>query len=374
MENRNLLKTRINAYWIGIIAILLLSGVLVSATWQPVLSAPLTQSDVSAAVAPDTLYKTLQASVVRLEITGQVHELDELPIPDGSLPDMGKVPSYGTGFVFDESGHIVTNHHVIDGADSIHVIFSDGSWYPAETVGMDVFSDLAILRVPGLDRDVTPLPLADGQELQPGHTVYAFGYPDNLEGSISRGVVSNIALGGQGLVGNYSIPDLIHTDVLIVPGHSGGPLLNDRGEVVGVNMGISRTAIGTRSWSSSIPVQLLKKVAPTLLEGQDYRYPLLGVRGGDLTIAQAQEMSQPQLNIGAYISGVIDDGAADQGGIQAGDILTALNETPIRNFADLATYLVLNHSPGEEIEIAALRDGKEITLQITLGERSIPVS
>ncbi len=286
------------------------------------------------------------------------------------LPDDIRPAGRGSGFFFDRQGHIVTNQHVIDGATSIQITLSDGSWHPAVVMGQDVYSDLAVLLIPDLDRDISPLPLDLESILVPGSRVYAFGFPSGLNGTLTQGIVSSIGAGlGGEQAGRYLIPNLVQSDSLLVPGHSGGPLLNTRGEVVGVTMGIVYTGFGTRGLSQSIPIPLLLQVVPALIAEHKYTYPFLGVAGHDLTVQDAINMNLGSLRVGAYISDVPPDSAAAQGGIQPGDILQAINGVPIPNFSELSALLVLHHKPGDTVEFSLLRNATEIKVQVILEER-----
>ena len=370
-------------YLLGAFVILLISLALVIANGRPAAgateAAPAVQSARGAALNAQTLYGRLLDSVVRIETERNMPEgrpnvpgwpdLEDM-LPDFEIPDPAPVAGRGTGFVFNDQGHIITNHHVIAGAEDIHVVFADGAWHAAEVVGQDAFSDLAVLRIPDLERAVAPLTLAAGDALAIGETVFAFGYPDSLQGTLTQGIVSSLEpMSGGFRRQGYMIPNLIQSDILVIPGLSGGPLLNAQGEVVGINMGINLTRAGTRGLTNSIPVELVRRIAPTLVQGQEYVYPFLGVGGGSLTVEQASDLELDNLKGGAYISSVQPESAAANGELQAGDIVTAIDGFAIRDFQELAARLILRHAPGDAISVSVLREGQTLDLNVVLDER-----
>ncbi|HRO89518.1 MAG TPA: trypsin-like peptidase domain-containing protein, partial [Promineifilum sp.] len=251
----------------------------------------------------------------------------------------------GSGFVYDELGHIVTNNHVVTGASGLEVVFPDGTRRSAEVVGTDVDSDLAVIRVDDLPAGVLPIPLGDSDNAQVGQFVVAIGNPFDEAGSLSLGIISGlgrslssdrIAEGG----GRYSLPQVIQTDAAINPGNSGGPLLNLAGEVVGVNSAI-RTSTGTNSGVGfSIPVNAVRRVAPALIAEGVYHYPYIGIRMTSLDLASQQAMGLPQA-AGAYVidmtpnspaqrAGLIASGFNDTvGTLPGGDLIIAVDGRPI---------------------------------------------
>ncbi len=381
MNSRTLSGSKPRVLWIGLLVTLMLGAVLAASLWQPVFGAAPVQQAQGGAISSNELYSELLQGVVSIEVVrdtpfGPMEMPEDMPDPKSLFPgrEFPTPQNRGTGFVFDAQGHIVTNQHVVDSATAVHVVFSDGSWYPATVLGEDPFSDLAVLEIEDLDREVAPLPLAEAGTLQVGHTVYAFGYPSGLTGALTRGMISSIEPGGMGFgASGYPIPNLIYSDTLVVPGYSGGPLLNEAGEVTGVNTGIAYTGIGTQGLTLSIPLDVVRKIVPSLIADQTYTYPHLGIRGGSITAVQAAELALPRVNIGALVHAVQEGSAAATGGIQAGDILIAIGENPITNFGSLASQLVLNYQAGDRVEFSALRDGEEINFQVELGTRTSPL-
>jgi 2-alkenal reductase len=285
----------------------------------------------------------------------------------------------GSGFVYDDEGHIVTNHHVINNERSFEVVFANGQRERAVFVGSDVDSDLAVIKVENLPQDAPPLPLA-GDELVVGQFVAAIGNPFGRQGSMSMGIVSGLerSLPSQRstISGGYFLPQVIQTDAPINPGNSGGPLLNLDGEVVGVNSAIS-TETGTNTGVGyAIPVRAVERMVPSLIREGNYTYPYMGlVFLGEINLDTIEQLGLPRL--GAYVLSVGEGSPAEVAGIHAadpasglgGDLIIALNGQPIRNFGDLNSFLVLQASVGQTVEVTLLRNGQELTVEITLGAR-----
>ena len=288
----------------------------------------------------------------------------------------------GSGFVFSSDGHIVTNNHVIDNGRSYEVVFANGERRRAELIGQDVDSDLAVIKVEQLPNGVQPLPLGSSDELAVGQFVIAIGNPFGEQGSMSLGIVSGL---GRSLRSDresasgssYSLPQVVQTDAPINPGNSGGPLINLDGEVVGINSAI-RTTTGTNSGVGfSIPVDAVSRIVPRLISDGSYDYPFLGVAFDSEISLDEQEIYGLSQTAGAYVLSVTDDGPADNAGLIAansntgrdGDLIVAIDEEPINNFADLNSYLVFHTAVGDTIEVSVLRDGQIIDLPLTLESR-----
>lgn len=288
----------------------------------------------------------------------------------------------GTGFVIDSEGHAVTNNHVVADGDRFEVSFPGGQRREAELVGTDIDSDLAVIRITNLPDNVTPLILGDSSQLHVGQFVVAIGNPFGQESSMSLGIVSGLgrSLRSQRILeggGQYSLPQVIQTDAPINPGNSGGPLLNLKGEVVGVNAAI-RTETGTNSGVGfSIPVNAVKRVAPALIADGAYIYPYLGVSifdGIDLNIQE--QLNLPQTN-GAYVTTVLPGGPADEAGIigsggnnlTGGDFIISVDGQQVNEFGDLISYLVFETEVGQTILLTVIRDGETIEVPVVLGAR-----
>ncbi len=310
-----------------------------------------------------------------------------LPGQQGELPP---VRGEGSGWVYDAEGHIVTNNHVVEDATDIIVTFHDGRWAKAELVAADPQADLAVIKVTPPDGvELKPLPLAEPDSLRVGYSVIAIGAPFGLEETLTTGVVSAIGRSlpvGLDQVGgpHYSLPDVIQTDAAINPGNSGGPLLDLTGRVVGVNFAIESPVRGSSGIGFAIPVSIVQRVAPALIENGEYHYAYLGIRGQSITPELAEALDLPDNVLGAYVDEVMPGGPADKGGVKGGsqvvdenglklhkggDIIIAIDGQPVRQFNDLVSYLVTKAAPGQEVTLTVLRDGKKKDLKVTLGER-----
>ena len=300
----------------------------------------------------------------------------------------------GSGFVVDKDGHIVTNYHVVDGAETIEVHFQSGIKVYGEVVGVDLDSDIAVIKVE-VDPDVlTPLTIGDSDQVYVGQTVVAIGNPYGLSGTMTVGIISargrTLDSIRQTTDGTYfSAGDLIQTDATINPGNSGGPLLNLDGEVIGINRAI-QTSSGIISGTTSntgigfaVSSNIVSLVLPSLVNGETYNYPYLGLSGmSSMSLTQAEYLELPQAT-GAYVLEVVAGGPADQAGLQAGDqptqvqglysggdLIIAADGQEVLQFSDMLNYMMLHKQPGDTMEITVLRDGQEVTLTVVLGERS----
>ncbi|MBK6327567.1 MAG: trypsin-like peptidase domain-containing protein [Chloroflexi bacterium] len=334
------------------------------------------------AVDPDTLNFDLQNQLVAVyeKVNPAVVHIFVFNTFDDQEFPLGT----GSGFVYDENGYIITNNHVVTDGDTFEVIFADGFRSRAEVVGTDVDSDLAVIKVEKLSPAAQPIPLGDTNQVHVGQFVIAIGNPFGEAGSMSIGIVSGLerTLDSQRTVeggGHYSLPQVIQTDAAINPGNSGGPLLNLQGEVIGVNSAI-RTDTGTNSGVGfSIPVNAVRRIVPSLIANGAYVYPYLGIRMQSLDIDTAEELNIPYTS-GAYIlaisqdapaanAGLIASGVNNFGALPGGDLIIAINGTEITSSDDLISYLVFETEAGQTVDLTIVRDGKEMTVPLTLGER-----
>jgi S1-C subfamily serine protease len=289
----------------------------------------------------------------------------------------------GTGFVYDAQGHILTNAHVVHGVDAIDVTFSDGLIHEASAVGEDLFSDLAVVKV-DLPQGVKPIPLGSMDGLAVGQTAITIGNPFGFEGTLTRGVISAL---GRTIPSQtqYDIPQAIQTDAAINPGNSGGPLLNLAGEVIGVNDLIETSGTNTSNVGVgfAIPISIVQRVAPALIGTGHYDWPWLGISGTAVYPALVKAMSLP-VEQGAYVVTVTDGGPALAAGVHGttgqvtqdgrsvatgGDVITGIDGQPIKTFDDLLVYLSLQTSPGQQVTLTILRDGKYQDVSVQLGTR-----
>lgn len=302
--------------------------------------------------------------------------------------------SLGSGFVIDKAGHIVTNYHVVQAASELEVDFPSGYKTRAEIVGTDSDSDIAVLKVDVPAEELVPLTLGDSDQLRVGQTVVAIGNPHGLYGTMTVGIISSLGRTMQSLHeapggAYFTAGGIIQTDAAINPGNSGGPLLNLDGEIIGVNVAIqSSTFDGSGQPVNSgigftIPINMVKRVVPYLIADGYYNYPYIGIGslpGGELTLLQQEDLGLPQ-STGVYILDVSSDSPAEAAGLRGatrdnnnglplgGDLIIAIDDTQVRNFNDLITYLSMHKSPGDAIMLTILRAGEETQIELTLGER-----
>src|ERR671914_1676698 len=319
------------------------------------------------------IFNKVENSVV--QITTSVPPITA-PNPDREQENQ---TALGSGFVYDENGHIVTNNHVVANARIVDITFIDGNRYTANVTGRDVYSDLAVLKiVENFTRAelAPPLPLGNSSELKVGDQVVAIGNPFGLEGSITTGIVSQtgrlLPLEETG----FSVPDAIQTDALINPGNSGGPLLNMKAEVIGVNTaGIFPGNIGF-----AVPSNAVKRIVPTLIEAGNYTHPWLGMTGGPLTSDMAQREGLERNFKGVIVDTIVKDSPADKAGVNGsitnqygerlgGDIITAVDGNPVIRMEDLISHLETEKSIGQNMTLTIYRDGNILDKQITVGER-----
>jgi len=293
----------------------------------------------------------------------------------------------GSGFVIDDEGNIVTNDHVVAGAQAVTVIFFNGLEVRAEVVGTDADSDLAVVSVDEVPEGVVPLSLAEIETVAPGDRVIAIGNPFSLGGSMTLGIVSAVGRMIPTAETPFSIPQAIQTDAAINPGNSGGPLLKLDGRVVGVNAQIA-TQSGTNSGVGfAIPSNVVRRVVPALIERGSYAWPWLGVQGGavNLLLQEANELDTQQ---GAYIAVVVENGPAEEAGLQGatgedqilgqrvpvgGDVVVEADGETIEDFADLLN-LVAFKRPGDTISLTVLRDGSRQEVDVELAARPAELS
>jgi putative serine protease PepD len=268
----------------------------------------------------------------------------------------------GTGFVVNRDGTLITNAHVVSGADTAQVSFGDsGRTVDAEVLGTDVSSDLAVLRVdPASVDSLRPLPLANSDRVRVGDAVVAVGNPFGLDRTATAGIVSAVGREIRAPDG-FQIDHVIQTDAPINPGNSGGPLLDARGRVIGVNTQIATggTSSGNVGIGFAVPANTVRQVLPALVRGERIERPFLGVT------------SSPSPLGGAEIQGVTPGGPAAGSGLRAGDVITRVNGAPISDPDDLS-QIVSGLEPGDEVEVEVRRDGEEQTFEVELGTRPGP--
>ncbi len=298
----------------------------------------------------------------------------------------------GSGFVFDDRGHVITNYHVVRSATDLEVDFPSGFKTRGEVIGTDADSDIAVIKVDAPAEELQPIPLGDSDSLQVGQAVVAIGNPHGLDGTMTTGIVSSLGRTMESLHeapggAYFTAGDIIQTDAAINPGNSGGPLLNLNGEVIGINVAIQAGSFDVTGQPAnsgigfSIPINIVKQVVPSLIAEGKYDYPYIGISSiGELNLFQQEVLELPQ-STGVYVIEVVPGSPADEAGLQGGtydddnayptggDLITAIDNQEVRNFNDLITYLVSHKNPGDSVVLTILRDGEESQVELTLSER-----
>ncbi|MFZ8907759.1 MAG: S1C family serine protease [Nitrosopumilaceae archaeon] len=314
------------------------------------------------------IFEKSESGVVRVN----VQKSPEAQIPAG----------VGSGFVFDKQGHVITNAHVVEGATKVVITFLDGREYNAEIVGVDTFTDIAVLKVNADLSLLHPLTLGDSSGLKVGEPIAAIGNPFGLSGSMTSGIVSQLGRllpSGSG----YSIPDVIQTDAAINPGNSGGPLLNMRGSVVGINTAIQSATGEFTGVGFAVPSQTVAKIVPSLIKEGEYKHPWIGISGRDIDPDLAKVLNLKDA-VGFLIVTVIPDSPADRAGLHGsekvvevdgveytigGDIILSVDGNEVRKISDILIHLQRAKAVGDDLVLEILRDGRTSNFTLTLGER-----
>ncbi len=328
------------------------------------------------------LYRRVNPAVVSIDTAGRHPPAEGAPAPEQEIPF-----AQGSGFLFDDQGHIITNNHVIEGGTAFQVRFADGSIVTARLVGADPGADLAVLKVDTLPEGVAPLVLADSGGVVVGQTAIAIGNPFGERNTLTVGVISGLGRSLRGPAssqgGRFAITNIIQTDAAINPGNSGGPLMNIRGEVIGVNTAI-RSASGVfEGIGYAVPANAVARVVPALIRDGRYQHPWLGVgmRDVDPLLARRFDLAAQQ---GVLITNVQPGSPAEAAGLRAGtetgdyggapvvyggDIVTAFNGEPVRSGDELVGFLEEQGEVGQQITLTVVRDKEKVDLVATLGSR-----
>ncbi len=356
--------------------------------FQQDLPTPVTDAIIDAADAEHTLlanlYERLAPSVVFIEVVVSNS-------PNFSLGDIGN----GSGFIYDNDGHIVTNAHVVSDADEINVSFNDGFVTPAEVIGFDTYSDIAVIKV-DVDPDrLNPIPLGDSDTMRVGDRAIVIGNPFGLASSMTSGIIS--AKGRQlpsaelidlNAVPGFQNPSIIQVDADINPGNSGGPLLNSRGEVVGVNTAI-RTETGIfEGVGFAVPSNTVGRVVPELIEDGEVDYAWIGISAmssaDGFGVASLADPLELPVTRGVLLSTVTPTSPAAKAGLEGGtefieirgrnicaggDIIVAVDDQELATMDELVTYLVTNSRPGDTIELRVIRGNETLDIPVVLEPR-----
>jgi S1-C subfamily serine protease len=311
------------------------------------------------------LYTAVNPSVVNINMTMAVGE------------------GAGSGFVYDMQGDIITNNHVVEGANQIYVTFADGKMVQATVVGTDANSDLAVIKVDVPASELHPVTFGDSATLRVGQMAVAIGNPFGLEGTMTAGIISALGRVVPASSSRYAMVDLIQTDAPINPGNSGGPLLDSAGRVIGVNTMIFSDSGTSSGVGMAVPVDTVKLVIPQLLEKGSYAHPWLGLSGRSITPVLADALSLP-VQQGVLVESVVNGGPAEKAGLRGGgqtknvdgmnvavggDIIVGIAGTEVQSFDDVVSYLGSHTQVGQKLELTVLRGGERQTFTVTVGER-----
>jgi S1-C subfamily serine protease len=337
----------------------------------------------------NSIFKEVENSVV--QITRKV--------PPSSIlspsPESENASALGSGFVYDNKGRIITNNHVVGDAKIVDITLVDGNRYTANVTGTDIFSDIAVIEIVENFTELSssspppplkPLIIGNSSELEVGEQVIAIGNPFGLAGTMTTGIISNaerlLPIGGLG----FSIPNAIQTDALINPGNSGGPLLNMKGQVIGMNTAtfMSDTS-GFSGIGLAIPSNAITRIVPALIEKGNYTHPWLGLTAATLTSDLAESVEGLERNFkGVLVDSIVKDGPADKAGVNGsitdqygerhgGDIITAVDEHNVIQMEDFISYLEEQKKVGDKITLTIYRNGQFLDLEMTLQERPSPL-
>ena len=299
--------------------------------------------------------------------------------PDGPRD----TPGMGSGFVYDNLGHIITNAHVVEGASKATVTFLDGTQYDAEIIGKDKFTDIAVIKVSEKPRLLHPLQMGDSSQLHVGEPVAAIGNPFGLSGSMTSGIVSQIGRLLPTQDSGFSIPDVIQTDAAINPGNSGGPLLNMKGEVIGINTAIQSISGEFSGIGFAVPSNTALKIVPSLIEDGEYKHPWIGISGRDIDPELARVLDLKDAK-GFIVITVVDGSPADKAGLKGmtetqmidgkeypanGDIILSVDDKEVRKISDILVHLQREKSVGDTMSLGILRDGEFMHISLELVER-----
>jgi S1-C subfamily serine protease len=325
-----------------------------------------------------TIFKQVENSVVQI-----TSKMPTIGVSNPSNQSSSSVTTLGSGFVYNKQGHIVTNGHVVGDAKVVDVTFVDGNRYTANVIAKDIDSDIAVVQISKpqqLLSSLKPLVLGNSSKMDVGDSVIAIGNPFGLSDTMTTGIVSGIGRSLPISLGGFMIPNIIQTDAAVNPGNSGGPLLNTRGEMIGMNTAILS---GTNTFSGigfAIPSNTITKIVPTLIEKGYYLHPFLGFTSGTLTSDLAENASLPVNLEGAFVNTIIKNSPADKAGIHGstidqygakhlGDVIIAADGHNITKSDDIVNYIGQHKSVGDNLTLTVYRNGHAVDLKVTLAAR-----
>ena len=348
-----------------------------AATQPPITPAPAEAPANELEAQVEAVYAQFAPAVVNITARAIAYDFFMRPVPQEGT---------GSGFLYDQQGHIVTNYHVIENAESVSVAFPNGPVYDAEIVGQDPSTDLAVLRV-DTENLPTPIPLGNSDQLTVGQFVLAIGNPFGQEGTLTVGVISALGRIIESPEGGF-IGEAIQTDAAINPGNSGGPLLDLRGRVIGVNSQIISPSQASAGIGFAVSAETVQRVVPALIAEGRYPHPWLGVTVAPFDEESVQLLREAGMDVpvdeGLLVVNVIPNSPADEAGLRGsrqevragryiirvgGDVITAIDDQPIVTQKALNVYLETETQVGTTVEIMFIRDGEEMTVTATLDER-----
>jgi S1-C subfamily serine protease len=352
----------------------------------PVQSTSSSSSSTNSSSLPN-IFKQVENSVVQITSKTPSQNNNMQIINGDNQLDNQQSTRLGSGFVYDKQGHIISNSHVINGAKTVDVTFIDGNTYTAKVIGNDPSSDIAVLQVTNNNTNLSspeslsPLVIANSSGLQVGQQIIAIGNPFGLSDTMTTGIVSQIGRLLPNPDTGFSIPNGIQTDAAINPGNSGGPLLDMRGEVVGMNTAIIS---GTGAFSGlgfAVPSNAIIRIVPTLIQKGSYDHPWIGINGGSITPDIAQSAGLPPNYKGVVIGSVQPGSPADKAGLKGtsqdimgpnthiGDIITAIDGHAVKRIDDIINYIELHKSVSDRIKLTINRNGQTRDLNVILQAR-----
>ena len=335
------------------------------------------------------LYREVNPSVVSIQIIRKATELELMS--QELTPDVNQYTrSQGSGFIIDGAkGIVLTNNHVVEGAEVVEAILWDGTVMPAEILGRDPDSDSAVLQIEAKDRELQGVTLGDSDAVEVGQRVLIIGNPFGWQGTLTSGIVSGLGrtlmLGhiSERVSGRFSIPEMIQTDAAVNFGNSGGPMIDSSGLVIGITTAMDSSSGVSSGVGFAVPINALKRILPDLIDKGHYDYPWVGITGTDLRPIHVEEMDLP-VDHGATIVHVTEGGPAEKAGLRGGtstkdyygeeislggDVIVAIDDTPVRQFDDVLVYLIRETRPGDTVRLGIIRDGKDKEITITLAKR-----
>ena len=332
------------------------------------------------------IFKEVENSVV--QITSKLSN-DGQDIIINSSPSQSQSTILGSGFVYDKEHHIVTNSHVVDKSKTVDITFVDGNTYTASVIGNDPYSDISVLEITdsssflssGQNSTVNPLVMGNSSKLEVGQEIIAIGNPFGLGDIMTTGIVSQIGRLLPNPHTGFTIADGIQTDAVINPGNSGGPLLNMQGQVIGINTAVSSSSGIFSGVGFAIPSNTISRIVQVLIQKGSYAHPWLGISGGSITPDLAQSVNLPKNFKGVIVGSVQSGSPADKAGLrgasqdimnlnpQIGDIITAIDNHPVRRIDDIINYIESHKSVGDVVNVKANRNGKAINLGLILQPR-----